>query len=490
MADNAGGYAGVKIDYGGGSVSEALNIGAQMNERRNEKRDALAAQKARQNQENTWANYQQVQDIGKDFKTLPQRLQDFSNGYIQDLQKQLEQPDYLNMDKAMLGMIIQNKVGEFAQWHKQAETAANAYDENFKRWSGVNSNVPPNQAYEWGAGQFANDFLTYDKDGGNITFQNPSLIRQRDYVNGNPNDPNEQSLSHPDVIGQFDVDMSPLSKSISGLEKIPVGDKQYVSKRGYVHATNWSGIGTNFSNPVEDASGNISGLELGYDTIPGTNIKVTTPAFKQATINSPQAGNAYARMRYLTRQHLESKGAPADDNTVNYMTDNAYHQFASSLIPHDIKTSETTKAPMTKNVFNLGGKEVDINDVYSEINHKTEFDLNGNPRTHKNLANPAVPFNELSSTAQSLVLKTAQDITNDNTLSQADIFVEKKPDGRLYIINHGDNNKVIAPIDFKDVNIPLNKTAKEKQKVLQENNAKQPQPATGKKKASATDYGL
>jgi len=104
-----------------------------------------------------------------------------------------------------------------------------------------------------------------------------------------------------------------------------------------------------------------------------------------------------------------------------------------------------------------------------------------------------IPLNELSATAQSVVLKYANDLSGGQ-LTQADIYVDKGSDGRFSIKESATGN-LIAPIDFTDVNIKTQANTKAKEEVVKQGKQSRPEsktfnivdPNTGKVLMSGVD---
>lgn len=150
--------------------------------------------------------------------------------------------------------------------------------------------------------------------------------------------------------------------------------------------------------------------------------------------------------------------------------------FAYKLVEQNDKSEIYPKTiqhlpPQPRISVSTGGSgEPNINDVYAEISKEA----NSPDRPHH-----GVPLNELSSTAQSVILKYARDITADNDIKQDDIYVQKEKDGTLSI-RGATTKQLIGSLNFKDANLPLNKTVKEKQAVLQKAQEQPKQPAANK----------
>lgn len=484
--NNANGWSGVKIDYGGVSPQEALMQGAQLNERRKERADTLAVQKANREQQNQWNDFKLVQDIGKDFKPLPQRLQDFSNQKLQDIKAEFSDPQYLSLDPALLGSVIQQKIQPFIQWHQQAESAATAFDDNFKLWSSAYSNVPANEAYEWGAGQFANDFLTSDKDG-KLTFQNPSLIRPRDYVNGDPNNPTIPSLSNPEVLGQFNVDLTPLTKAAAAIQTDVQSDKEVRDNKGNVHSLSWSVPTTSFSQLEKDANGIPLKSALTYKPVAGTDMRLVTPEFKQAVINSPATVAAAAKLANIAHQSYEqTTGKPVDDKMKPYMQDAALYHFFAPQMEHPVKIAETQRTPKTTNVFNIGKEPPLINNRYAELQKLGRNLPDGTPRVlHTDELGKqytAVPMSQFSSEVNQAIVGKIKAITGQERIGNSDVYIRQYGDDDFGVYNKEGEQKLITKVTYEDLDLDPragNTTAPQRQVVLKQAAANHPAtPAT------------
>lgn len=113
-----------------------------------------------------------------------------------------------------------------------------------------------------------------------------------------------------------------------------------------------------------------------------------------------------------------------------------------------------------------GGTDTEIRDIFNEVNKVTSM----NDRVSKN---KGAPLNELSASAQGIILKYARDLTGQD-LDQRDIFVAKQPDGNIYILDAKKGTR-IAPINFEDINLQANKGVKSQQKIL----SSEPQKTSG-----------
>jgi hypothetical protein len=132
-------------------------------------------------------------------------------------------------------------------------------------------------------------------------------------------------------------------------------------------------------------------------------------------------------------------------------------------------------APTPKITVNVGGGgkgsgDVEINDVYSEIDTKLN---RGSGMIRRGESSPAgltyrLPLNELSATAQKAILKYARELTGNEFVTQGMYKIQRDENGNVNLLTK--NNEIVAPIDFKDINIPTQSGVKAKQKVVEKSN--------------------
>ena len=146
------------------------------------------------------------------------------------------------------------------------------------------------------------------------------------------------------------------------------------------------------------------------------------------------------------------------------------------------KITSAQKAARAETVSGKTMQELGIRDVFGEVN-----DAVG--------AGKAKPLNELSSTAQGVILKYARDITGEK-LGQGEIAIFRGNDNKIGIwsvkrqknksgVEEDVVDKLIAPIDFTDINVPTQAGVKEKRAVIQSGNKEVPSPKTNAPKNSS-----
>lgn len=121
-----------------------------------------------------------------------------------------------------------------------------------------------------------------------------------------------------------------------------------------------------------------------------------------------------------------------------------------------------------------GDDEKGIRDVYNELQTKQSEGEKNFGADYK-----GIPLNELSPTAQGIVIEYANKLTNDD-LTQSDIFIRKGEKG-LFEIVKSPSGQVIAPMDFTDINIKAQAGVPEKREVVEQGKKKKiEQPSTDK----------
>ena len=109
-----------------------------------------------------------------------------------------------------------------------------------------------------------------------------------------------------------------------------------------------------------------------------------------------------------------------------------------------------------------GGDETKIRDVFKELTDKQKVGVASFGVDYK------MPLNELSPTAQGVIIKYANELTGGE-LTQSDIFIKQGEDGKFNIMDISTGTpKLIAPMDFTDINIKVQPGVKEKREVVEQ----------------------
>lgn len=174
-------------------------------------------------------------------------------------------------------------------------------------------------------------------------------------------------------------------------------------------------------------------------------------------------------VRQEARKYAKAKGIPLSSSQAeNLAKAIAYDELNSpSRKQENTKFINETKEPKAATVKvtvnNGGGKggDVTINDIHKEVNDKYESGKGQFGEDYK------IPLNELSATAQGVVIKYANDLRGkDSNITQEDVYLTKGTNGNFNIVDK-ETQTVIAPIGFKDINLKTQPSAKEKKSVIQ-----------------------
>lgn len=213
-------------------------------------------------------------------------------------------------------------------------------------------------------------------------------------------------------------------------------------------------------------------------------VKLLDPKTYEAILADPDNRAAAAYINQEVRKMTKGLGiSPNSDNYNMYARKIAYDVLSNAARP---KTSykeivEQKAATAPKITVNVGGGgkgngDVEINDVYSEIDTKLN---RGSKMFRQGESSPAgltyrLPLNELSATAQKAILKYARELTGNEFVTQGMYKIQRDENGNVNLLTK--DNEIVAPIDFKDMNLPTQSGVKAKQKVVSESNKKEVKP--------------
>jgi hypothetical protein len=142
----------------------------------------------------------------------------------------------------------------------------------------------------------------------------------------------------------------------------------------------------------------------------------------------------------------------------NYAKRNVLYNKLSEIDQSDFSAAASTRAPVTN--INIPKEPTATVNVYPEIEKLVDSRKEG----------MAAPLNQLSSTAQGIILDFARKAKGDNQLSQSEIAIKRNQKGEVSIYEFDtETNKIgtmIAPVSKLDVNLEAQPTAKAKQEVI------------------------
>lgn len=280
------------------------------------------------------------------FRTGKERFDTYTKKELENI-KNKALVEYVSLPpeeaKYRLGKDMQDLVG----WHNAVTANIEKVQEGLQALNKTMPNIDPQQAHELAYLNMANDYLEKDPSG-RLVRKNPEIVQPKNYV---------QELFNPENLSQLKVDTSVFQKAIESIPKTSVGEKEYTSKRGYVHKFDWSGMKTDYSDIVEDERGRPKGFELRTDRKIG-GIKLIPNDLKEYLLSQPQVRVAADILWQQEKQRIEAAGQKIDPRTESELYDAFLYKMANKHLPHDIKiaTGEVTPRP-SSNVFNFFGSD-------------------------------------------------------------------------------------------------------------------------------------
>lgn len=160
-------------------------------------------------------------------------------------------------------------------------------------------------------------------------------------------------------------------------------------------------------------------------------------------LNSPQAKNIAKALMYDDLKLLSKGGV------------------------EDVVETKPTQIHNVTNV-NTGNAGVNINDVFKELE---DLNTKGMKQYGKNTN---IAPNELSPTAQNIMLEYVNKLTGGDK-TQEDFYIRKEDNGNRYNIYEYPSGKIIAPMNFKDINLKAQPGVKEKREVVEQSKKQEPQ---------------
>lgn len=348
--------------------------------------------------------------------------------------------------------------------------AKNGYDKITNGLKDLTKDYPSGNmeaARSTAAKDFLNDIFERDESGNVKGYKDPSIIPQnKDYV---------ASLLDEDKLEQWYQPSGGLVKNIQGLPMTKIGESKKVrDKRGKEFDNAWEGQGSVFSRLKTDPeTGATIGQEIKFEQEPiGKNadgsIQYANVLPKDEFDIMLQTPTAKADFKIQFNNHLKEIGV--NPKTLDPRAkDILQRQYAkdwleqTNLDGSSFITKQVEKQPLPPRVsvrVNTGkGDETEITDIFKELEDKNE-------QLYKEYGrNTILIMNQLSPRAQQRILKFANELTGEE-LTQESIYVKKNDKGE-YDIYESETGKIIAPMDFTDVNIGVQPGVKEKRKVVE-----------------------
>ncbi len=456
------------------SLSDAQKIGVLQNNRdREEQRQQRLYEQQKTNQ---WRNQGIIgDDLNFDkYKTGEQAIDGYAQSELNKIQKEAL-TNHINDDPAQLEYWLTQQLVPLSQWHNQAQGTYQKLNQTLQDYNKTYPNVDLGKARDLALNKFQNDFLQVD-DNGQVLRKNTDEINPTNY---------NDYLQSPEVLGQINNDVSAFGKFFADIPKNTFSQDNYTNKQGYMKDYKVSGMMPQYGAVVTtDEDNRPKSIELQGEEIPHTTdangkpLKGITDDMYNKMVSNPQVRSAVLGMWYNSpeykraqQSYIANTGKPMPQDAEKVLLKNYLYNQGKQYINHDLNTVEKQATP--KITINAGGganaANTQVNDVYKEIKDKVDATPRGK-----------LPFNELSATAQTEILKMANDMVGGtDKLTQSDIYIGKSQSGGYFIYKYPENT-VIAPLDYKSVNLPANNSVKQKQVILHNSGV---QPKTAKPKA-------
>lgn len=389
------------------------------------------------------------------------------------------------MTTDMLLMALSPKVGKLSVYSQKAKGVNQNID---KRVGEIGENSGYDKAK---ISQFARQAAFYDENG---------VLKPLETVDPSVDYVKEVVAKRPyDVTTNRGIDewMKNLDKNINTTDVVtvsPLGGRKRTKVKvtapaGFIPEVDESGVATKkFVPQFENAFDNGEPIIHEFEDASGKKTKAQVRLldkglFNRIMSNSPATADwIRGQVMQQGKEFKDANGKPVDINSPQA------EMVARAILYDELKSRNVgsmeeiveTKAPqITNNIGNRGsgnGQDVVMRDVYKELDKKLSAgsDLFRSGEKEKMGLTYRLPLNELSATAQKILIGYANNITGRDDLAQDQLYVRRDKDGSVNIVfAKGDQaGTVIAPIDFADVNIPANVGVKSKTKVVSEGNKK------------------
>jgi hypothetical protein len=453
MADASWGFV---LPEGGAHQATQNLVNAQ--ERKRHEQIALTQQEQRrqeaQQQQNKMYNLRQIDEDtdAKQFQTGEQAIDNYTQGQLKSIMDNAL-TKYVNLDPAEAKMRLHRDMSDLIGWHSAVKSQIGDVKNSLAEFNKTVPNADAVKAHDYVYNKLAQNVMQQDPNTGKWVRKPVDFIKPQDYTS---------ELYNPDVLGTIVNDESPLVKhwhsytprTVSSSEYEKAGDKS--SKR-----VRWSAAITPLQDFERDAKGNIA---YGKDGKPIIDVKHTSIDVNGNKIKliddkaledmSPAAKGALSAKWIRQKQQIEAqRGRPMDANEAALAFKAFAYKDAYNSLPNQVSLAQSeTAAPIRVTVNggggsrggkSKGGDDVEIRDVYNEINNSA------NGREHGR-----IPLNEMSGTAQKVVLNYARNLSGNPVLGQGDVLVEKRGD-KLIVVD-AKTAKDIAPLEYADANQPAN----------------------------------
>jgi len=479
MAENLGSYA-VNIPKMFQSPGEALQAATSQEERFGEKIIEMSRQQRLLDQKQREQNFGNLLKATQfeNYDTPDVELNKITERELNNIREEGKQ--LISRDPLEFDSWLSTRPKDFNSWYRMAKSDLGNVTAQRQEFNKDFPNVNLAKANNMVSKSFLDNYTEIDTTTGQRAIKPVHLITpQNDYYG---------QLKTPQALGEITEYTQPATDLFQKIKTENVGDKEYTNKRGQITTKKWSGLLTPFTKMDEDEKGNPIAVTK-YESMNVVNpvtgkmeeMKLATPEMVQYVMQS--SPGATAAMFKLWSDEKKAKGLtnlhPAVEDP---LFKNFVYKYADKNLPHQIKTEEGTVTP--KISVNVGAPvgTAGINDIYSEISDLTNKKAeNKGYNSNGNIVTNATPVNELSATAQGIVLDYVKKLKGgDEAIGQDEIVVAKDKNGKLGIYDFdaaAEKYKIgglIAPLDKTSINIKAQPTAKGKSSVIAQGNQNAP----------------
>lgn len=454
---------------------QVLQNGVALNERRQERADALSEKEREFDQRNALAQQEKIKTNRLHNLNAVNKATDYSqyatadehiNGVMRNTLADIKSQALKNIDADPLEVqsYIDNSMKEAVNWHSAAQTDLAAAKVQIADANKTYPNADLAAMNNVADNSIRQKYLTTDANG-------QSKPLPYNIISKNPTN-HLASLNDPKVLAGVINDTQPIYDFFDKQPKTAFEQDNYKNDKGNVIAKKVGGFTTPYSHLTADADGKPI-LQPNYITAPsplhGQNkepLRLATPELKAAINAKPlvQASLDVEWEKYKDKNGLNKK----DRHTDELLKDNYTYEFAKNHLPHDVKQVDVQKTPAPRITVNVGGGKEAVRDVYAETKKVVDQTPEGKWTS----------LNKLSATAQQEFVAMANKLSGKKTdgtdLTNADIALKKTDDGTISIIKIERNAQgtpvqvgVITPLDFTSVNVPAQTGIKTKNAVIE-----------------------
>jgi hypothetical protein len=472
MAENLGSYA-VNIPKMFQSPGEALQAATAQEERFGEKRIEMSRQQRLLDQKQREQNFGNLLKATQfeNYDTPDVELNKITERELNNIREEGKQ--LISRDPLEFDSWLSTRPKDFNSWYRMAKSDLGNVTAQRQEFNKDFPNVNLAKANNMVSKSFLDNYTEIDTTTGQRAIKPVHLITpQNDYYG---------QLKTPQALGEITEYTQPATDLFQKIKTENVGDKEYTNKRGQITTKKWSGLLTPFTKMDEDEKGNPIAVTK-YESMNVVNpvtgkmeeMKLATPEMVQYVMQS--SPGATAAMFKLWSDEKKAKGLTNLDPAVeDPLFKNFVYKYADKNLPHQIKTEEGTVTPKISVNVGAPAGTAGINDIYSEIsNLANSKKLNKGSTSKGSIVTNASPVNELSATAQGIVLDYVKKLKGVESVGQDEIVIAKDADGSLGVYDFDQTaNRIgglIAPLDKTSINIKAQPTAKGKSSVIAQGN--------------------